>query len=151
MSLQVPTIVYDGAAPRLSVAPVRPSIPAGPPSAPPAATATLSHWAVILSKLQQVHETDPAAFGPLATRLAEAVKTAASSASGDDKPVFTKLADDLGRLAKTGDLGALRPPKHHHHHAPAAHSGSGLPSLLESLLEQIDHVLGPGATSPSAT
>src|SRR5579864_7882643 len=146
MSLQVPTIVYDGGTTSVSVAPVRPSIPAGSPSGPPADSATLSRWAVLLSKLQELRQADPVALGRLAGQMRDTVNAAAGSASGEDKPVFTKLAEDLGQVAKTRDLSALKPPKHHHHHVAAARSGAGLPSLLESLLEQIDHVLGPGAT-----
>jgi hypothetical protein len=101
----------------------------------------------LLSKLQQLRQTDPVALGPLAGQMADTVNTAAGTASGDDKPLFTKLGEDLGQVAKTGDLGALKPPKHHHHHV----TGTKLPSLLESLLEQIDHVLGPGATSANST
>lgn len=146
MSIQVPSILFDTGTQGRGTTAIRPSVPAGPPPGPPAATTNVSPWAVLLNKLQRLQQSDPAVFGRVAAQLAATVKTAAAGASGDDREVLTKLGDQLAEASRTGNLSAIKPAKHHHHHAAPGQKGSGLPSLLQSLLDQIDHVLGPQAT-----
>jgi hypothetical protein len=147
MSMQVPSILFSPTTQTQATTAIRPSVPAGPPSGQPAATTSVSPWAVLLSKLEQLQRSDPEAFGQVTAQMAGTVATNAASAGGEDKQALTKLADQLNEASKTGNLSAVKPPKHHHHQAAASQGGSALPSLLQSLLDQIDHVLGPDATS----
>jgi hypothetical protein len=117
----------------------------------PAATATVSPWGELLSKLQQLKHTKPETFEKTVNQLAETAAAAANKATGGDKPALAKVAEQLAQVAKTGELSVFKPPKHHHHaiHASgAAGTTTGLGSLMQKLLEQVDVVLGPAASSP---
>jgi hypothetical protein len=154
MSIQGPSRVYDPTGTVFPTISVPSTPPVGTPSGhPAAATASLSPWAELLNKLQRLKDADPAAFRQVAGRLAETARARAGTATGPSKEDASKLADQLAQTAKTGEMPVFKPSKHHHHHRaqPTQPSGgAGMGSLLEVLLEQVDHVLGPGATSPLA-
>jgi hypothetical protein len=121
---------------------VAPSLPDA--STAPAATATVSPRAELLSKLQHLQQSDPAAFARIATHMAETVDAEAQNSSAAQGKALTKLSGELKQAAKTGDLSVFK-PTHHPHHTRTLQSAV-TPSLLQNLLGQIDHVLGPGAT-----
>jgi hypothetical protein len=148
MSIQGPNSLIDARASTFPTTHTSPPAAVEPISPVPAATATVSPWAELLSKLQQLHARDPAAFNHVVGQMTERVQTEAGRATGDEKQSLTKLGEQLAQLAKTGEMSVFR-PTHHHHRAPAAHSAGKVPSILQTLLDQIDHVLGPGATPAS--
>jgi hypothetical protein len=150
MTIQGPSTLYDASAPTFSTTssptPVTPCTPVSPPNeVTNRETATVSPWAKLLSKLQHLQQINPAAFQGAVSRMADTVKPAADKTTGEEKQSLTKLGDQLAALARTGDLAAFKAPKHHHHARTHPASG-GTMSLLQGLIEQIDHVLGPGAT-----
>jgi hypothetical protein len=149
MSIQGPSTRYDTNAPTFSTIPSASAVT--PSAVPPKSESTIgiaanvSPWAKLLSKLQHLQQTNPAAFPGVVSQMADAVKTAADKSTGDEKQSLVRVGSQLAELAKTGDLPAFKAPKHHHHTHPRPASG-GTMSLLQGLIEQIDHVLGPGAT-----
>jgi hypothetical protein len=148
MSIQGPSPPRDTGAPTFITPPTQPSLPDAPPSiGVPAATATVSPWASLLNKLQHLQQSNPAAFKRVVGQMAEMVETDTHKAARPEAESLAKLSDELKQLAKTGDLTVFR-PTHHQRHPRTQPSGSA-PSLLQNLLEQIDHVLGPGATPPT--
>jgi hypothetical protein len=145
MTIQVPSILPTSVAPTSVATSVRP-VPAPAPS-PPAATATVSPKAELLNKLQHLQQNSPGAFTRLVGQMSDTVRTQAGKATGEDKHSLTKLADQLAQLARTGQLSVFRPTHHRH---PHPHAAGAVPSSMQTLLEQVDHVLGPGAT-PTTT
>jgi hypothetical protein len=146
MTIQGPLPLHDPGAPILTTTPIETPSRIGPqtPDGPlPAAKASVSPWSALLSRLQQAQQSNPAEFKRLAGRLANAVDTEAAKAAGDEAKSLSKLGDQLKVVAKTGDLSVFK-PTHHPRHARAQPMG-GAPSFLQTLLQQIDHVLGPGA------
>ncbi len=151
MSIQGPSPVHDAGAPTLTTTLIE--APPGPRASPShgpalpatAATAAVSPWATLLSKLQHAQQSNPLAFKRLVGHVADTVDLEARTATGAEAKSLSKLGDRLKQVAKTGDLSVFK-PTHHPGHARTQSSGS-VPSLLQTLLEQIDHVLGPGATS----
>ncbi|MGA7118688.1 MAG: hypothetical protein WBY94_01250 [Polyangiaceae bacterium] len=131
---------------------IRPTQPIGPwqPAAStpgePAATATVSPWADVLSKLQQHAQSNPSAFERATNDLASAVDARAQKATGADAKALAELSGQLKQAAKSGDLSVFKPT--HHVHRVKTESPGSQPTLLQELLAQIDHVLGPGATPP---
>jgi hypothetical protein len=107
-------------------------------------TATVSPWAELLSKLQQLQQRSPGAFKRVAGDMAATVESQTQKATGGAASSVTKLGDQLKQAAKTGELPVFK-PTHHSRHARTQATGSA-PSLLQTLLAQVDHVLGPGAT-----
>ncbi len=126
--------------------PVGPAPPAASTSGEPAATATVSPWAEVLSKLQHLAQTDPGVFKRAASDLAATVDARAQKAAGPDAKALAQLSGQLKQAAKSGSLSVFK-PTHHVHRIRTASPGSQ-PTLLQELLAQIDHVLGPGATPP---
>jgi hypothetical protein len=113
----------------------------------PAATATVSPWAQILSKLQRLQQSNPDVFKRVAGAMGDTVRSEAQRASGGDAQALDHLSGQLKQAAKTGDLQVFK-PTHHPHHTRSQSSGASTP-LLQALLAQVDHVLGPGATPAS--
>jgi hypothetical protein len=150
MSIQGPASLLDPRASTFPTSHVAAPAVVEPVSPTSAVTATVSVWAQLLSKLQQLHEQNPAALKEMAGRMAESAKTAAGSATGDEKQSLARLGERLAHVATTGNIAVFRPTHHHHHHAPAQPSGEA-PSFLRTLLDQIDHVLGPGATQATGS
>jgi hypothetical protein len=151
MSIQGPSpLLRDAGAPALTMTPIeapppiRPSLPAAPAPAAPDGTATVSPWAALLSKLQHLQQSSPPAFNRVVGQMADTVDSEARKATGAEAQSLSGLRDQLKQVAKTGDLSVFR-PTHHQRHARTMTSGSA-PSMLQRLLEQVDHVLGPGAT-----
>jgi hypothetical protein len=156
MSIQGPNSFYDLAggraaqpiSPNLSVSPTA-STGAGSDTIAPQSTLRVSAWAQVLGKLQQLHDDAPATFKVAVSQMADSVKQSADKADGDKKQELLKLSQKLADAAKTGDLTVFKPTHHHHSRHPAAAQSTsttqGTPSVLASLLDQIDHVLGPDA------
>jgi hypothetical protein len=158
MTIQGPNSFFDvsGAYSGGSIAPTIPVSAAASSSSSgdtpsPASTVRVSPWAQVLGKLQRLHDDAPATFRVAVGQMADSVKQAADKADGEKKQELQKLSQKLTDAAKTGDLSVFRPTHHHHSRHPAAAqgggSGQGTPSVLQSLLDQIDHVLGPDASA----
>jgi len=151
MNVQGAGAVFDADA----VTPVRGTVPprqSTVPSPAPAAVADISAWGELLNKLQQLHQRDPVVFKHAVERMAATAKQHADATGGDDKEALAKLGERLATAASTGDVASLRPAKHHpHHHAARARAGAGTEALLQTLLDQVDRVLGPGVTAANAT
>src|ERR1700690_3676292 len=144
MSIQGPSPVGDTVPPALPKTPIGPSASQAPPSAAPAATATITPWAALLNKLQRVQQNSPTAFKGLVGHMADTVDTEARKATGADASSLAELGDQLKQVAKTGDLRVFKPT--HHPHPTRAQPRGSAPTLLQTLLAQVDHVLGPGAS-----
>jgi hypothetical protein len=114
-------------------------------------TTTISPWGDALNKLQQLQQSDPAAFGRAVDKLAQTATDSAGTAPAQDQADLKKLADALTHVAKTGDLSALGPPKHlaHHHHVTKEAVG-GTGTMLSTMLQQLDLLIGPNATPTTA-
>ncbi|HEY4012869.1 MAG TPA: hypothetical protein VGM06_06010 [Polyangiaceae bacterium] len=124
-------------------------------TAAPPSTVRVSPWAHVLGKLQQLHDDAPATFKVAVGQMADSVKQAADNADADKKQDLLKLSQKLADAAKTGDLTVFKPTHHHHSRHPASvQAGSpsqGTPNVLQSLLDQIDHVLGPDANAAGSS
>ena len=157
MSIQGPNSFFElaGTYPAGSIAPTTPvgaaaSSGSSGDASSTASTVRLSAWSQVLGKLQRLHDDAPATFKVAVGQMADSVKQAADKADGERKQELQKLCQKLVVAAKCGDLSVFRPTHHHHSRHPAAAqsgSGQGTPSILQSLLDQIDHVLGPDASS----
>jgi len=114
------------------------------------AETTISPWANVFNRLNELQNLDPTALKAASAKLAAAVQTAAGQTTGADRASLTHLGDALGHIAQTGDVAALKPAAQHHRHHTPAHSSGGTGALLNNLLQQIDIVLGPNATPSTA-
>jgi hypothetical protein len=145
----VPSVNPTGApasiAPTRLVVPIGAGTPSSPPT-PPKEMTTISPWASLLSRLQALAAENPAGLTAVASHLASTVHDAAAKASGDDSAALTKFGDALAKVAKDGDVSALKPAHHHRVHA-AKHLNGGTGALLSNLLQEVDAVLGPNASA----
>src|SRR5262249_5938475 len=105
-----------------------------PPQAGGAASVNISRPGELLSKLQQLQQSDPDKFQQVVSGIADKLHTEAQNASGADSQALGKLADRFAQVAQTGDLSALQPKggpptaagdATHHHHGHHRHSGGG--------------------------
>ena len=88
-------------------------------------TAPLSAFplAQSLSQLQQLGQTNPAAFKTVLTDIANKLQATAQQEGGREGQALSNVASKFQQAAQTGDLSSLRPAHHHHghHHRPAGY------------------------------
>jgi hypothetical protein len=77
--------------------------------------------------------------------MSQSVATEAQRATGEVADSLKALGSQLAQVAETGDLSALKHPKHHRTATAVEKGGTG--ALLNNLLAMVDHVLGPQATT----
>ncbi len=123
---------------------------AASPTPRPKEMATISPWGLLLGRLQTLAAEDPSGLTAVATQLASTVHAAAANASGDEGASLTKFGNALAKVAKDGDVSALKPAHHHRVH-PAKHLNGGTGALLTNLLQEVDTVLGPNASATTQT
>jgi hypothetical protein len=116
----------------------------GGDSTAPASRVTLSPSSQALNTLQRLREDAPATFKAVIGHMADTVSAEADKSTGAQKQEFAKLSQKLGDAAKSGDLSVFH-PTHHRHRAHAA--SQGVSTMLQTLLDQVDYVLGPDASS----
>lgn len=136
------------------VAPAREVRATGPGSTPAAGPswATISQSGALLSRLQQLAESDPSKLQAALGRVSQDLRSGAQHASGTQAEILQDLADRFERAASGGDLSSLvlSAASHHKPYALAPDAG-GLPSAptdptaqatLDSVLAQVDPALG---------
>ena len=110
-----------------------------------AAQTTISPWGDLMAKLHTLSQKDPSALRQVAGEMSQSLAVEAQKATGEVANSLKALGSQLSQVAQTGDLTALKPPRHHRTAAPIEKGGTG--ALLNNLLAMVDHVLGPQATS----
>lgn len=124
-------------------------------------TVEISPFAELLNELKELKEKDPEAFRETVAELAKDVREKASTATGMEEKMLNNLADDLGTVAETGDLSALKPkppeengdfevsngvygPKNGQTppEPPDMNEASSMQTLIASLTSTIDKALG---------
>ena len=121
-------------------------------------TTKVSKPAELLSKLQQLKDTDPTKFKAVMKDLSDKLSAAADS-SGDAK--LKELADKFAKAGESGDLSSLAPQKKGggaHAHANANRGGrasdrppSTMDSFLSTALSEVNDALGGSSAAASAT
>lgn len=84
----------------------------------------LSRMGELMSRLQDLENTDPDQAKQVLSNIASKLADKASSSSD---PHLQQLADKFAQAAKTGDLSGLKPQGHphpHHHHDHASGGGA---------------------------
>jgi len=97
-----------------------------------------------MGKLHDLSQKDPTALLTVAGQMSQTVAATATNSSEPDSQTLKALASQLSKVAQTGDLSALKHPRHHRTTTQIQKGGTG--ALLNSLLAMVDHVLGPQAT-----
>ena len=81
----------------------------------------VSPWAQLLSRLQQLQQTDPSKLSSVLTDISNKLQTEAQQTGGVEGQALSNLASKFQQAAQTGDLSGIRPHHHHgHHHGAAA-------------------------------
>jgi hypothetical protein len=131
------------------------------PSRPPISTvedsqpsANLSPSGALMSRLQLLAQQDPGKLTAIANDASQALRSAATSATGETAKGLNQLAESFAQAASSGDVSTLRlgaPPRTRHHHATTAvksYAGSssilpqGAAAKLEAVSLQVDEALG---------
>lgn len=123
------------------------------PPPPAGASASISKPGELLSKLQQLQQSDPAKFKEVTAELSKQLKDAAGSATGPAAAALNKLADGLAQASSTGSLDALTPKggaKGHHGHHHHGGGGGAVGAALSSALETVQKALDGSATSATS-
>lgn len=160
----------------VSLSPVNPVAPArevqaatavGSAETPSPSWATISRSGELLSKFQQLAESDPAKLQASLGRVSQDLRASAQAATGPQADTLHDLADRFAHAATAGDVSALNlTTSHHRHHAqtdgasapltaPAAASASATSPLgnasnadpaaqatMDAVLAQVDRALG---------
>jgi hypothetical protein len=123
---------------------------------------TISRSGDLLSRFQQLVESDPSRVQAALDRVSRDLGASAARASGSQADLLRDLAGRFARAASAGDLSALvlSAASHHRHGVPAVRvpglAGGGTPTVtggpapadpaaqatLDSVLAQVDHALG---------
>ena len=135
----------------------------------------VSPWAQLLSRLQQLQQTDPSKLSSVLTDISNKLTTDAQATGGVEGQALSNLASKFQQAAQTGDLSSLQPTQHrhgghHHHHAGAyqqagsstdpTQTGSagstgtqptGFTSIVDTIEQVIDQDLNGTTGTPSAT
>jgi hypothetical protein len=96
----------------------------------PASSTHISQQAQLLSKLQQLEQSNPTEYKQLLTNAANQLTTAAQSATGQDQQFLTSLASKFTQAAN-GDLSALEPDQQ-----SGSSSSNGTTNTSSSLTSQ---------------
>ncbi len=110
--------------------------------------AKMSGPGALIGKLQELQETDPAAFRDQANAMAEKLRAGAEGLEGKEADMVNELADKLSEAAESGDLSALEPsgppPGPRPREGAAAYKGqaAGHHGPSEALKSLMDEVLG---------
>ncbi len=125
------------------------------PPPPAGASASISKPGELLSKLQQLQQSDPAKFKEVTAELSKQLKDAAGSATGPAAAALNKLADGLAQASSTGSLDALTPKggakgHHSHHHHGGGGGGGAVGAALSSALETVQKALDGSTTSATS-
>jgi hypothetical protein len=159
----------------VSLSPVNPVAPArevqaataaGSAEVPSPSWATISRSGELLSKFQQLAESDPAKLQASLGRVSEDLRASAKAASGPQADTLNDLADRFAHAATAGNVSALSlATSHHRHHAtegasapltataatsasaasPLANASSADPAAqatMDAVLAQVDRALG---------
>jgi hypothetical protein len=94
----------------------------------------LSGIGKLLSRLQDLATSDPAAFKKETADIAAKLGAAAKSTTGSESDFFTQLASQFQNASETGDASALSPAGrgHGHHHTGAHTNGADAASRYSS-------------------
>jgi len=125
------------------------------PADDPAPT-NVSPMGDMMSKLQQLSQSDPSKFKQVMAEIADKLKAVANDSSGQRADFLGKLADKFQQAGQSGDMSAFKPPQgsesahhRHGHHAHAAASADaaqqGRPS--DSLAQIIESALQSASVS----
>lgn len=91
-----------------------------------ASSASISSGASLLSQLQQLSFSNPAAFKKATADIAAQLQTDATQTGGSQGQALTSLAAKFQQASQTGDLPALKPA--HAHHGGHHHGGGSAAS-----------------------
>lgn len=107
----------------------------------------------VLNKLAQLLESDPDKFKEVTAKIAEKLKEAAASATGQDAERLNSLAEKFQQASDSGDLSALQPPPPPPQGNPYAgqSTGSNDSSMLDMLKNLPSLQNGTGANSSMDT
>jgi hypothetical protein len=73
--------------------------------------ASLSRGAQVAGKLADLSRTDPAKLKAVAKDVSQALRTEADKSQGQEKEALGKMADRFDKVAESGDVSALEPPR----------------------------------------
>lgn len=122
-----------------------------PEHAIPTDRTKMSGPGALMGKLQELEDTDPAAFREQANAMAEKLRAGARGLEGKEAEMVQQLADKLSEAAESGDLSALKPsgppPGGRPPEGAAAYKGhavnhQGPSDALQSLMDQVLGELG---------
>ena len=122
-------------------------------------TSGVSTFSQLLSKLNDLSQSDPAKFKTLTAQIASQLKTAAGNATGSDAQALNKLSGEFAQASSDGNISALEPSRqtqssgsvHHRHHHGGAEAyqanassdtastaqSSSLESVLQTVLNEV--------------
>ncbi len=103
------------------------------------ATASISGPGRMFHELKELSQSDPTKFKQVVSDMASSLRTDAKNATGDEASRLSQVADRLDKVAQSGNLSDLAPPRpqggaqgaHHGHHG-GHHGGGAIMSDLES-------------------
>jgi hypothetical protein len=103
--------------------------------------------AEMLSKLQQLKESDPEAFKELCTKIADELKASAQNATGRDAQMLSDLAEKFQNVADGGDISQLKPPD------PPSLAGAegGVGAYQQQDLSSLSSILNGSSSTSSQT
>lgn len=115
--------------------------------APPAGGTKLSKMGELMSKLQDLAQTDPDKAKSVLAKISQDLK-AKSQTSGDSR--MAELADKFGQAAQSGDLSVLKPKEGgggHHHHAGTPSGQTAAYQAQQSGMDDVEDIISSDLSS----
>jgi hypothetical protein len=150
-----------------SITGVAPNANRTPSSIPPAgnagpANAQISRPGQLLGRLQQLSESDPAAFKQVTEDIADKLRQSAQGLSGAAADRANALADRFAAASQSGNVSSLEPQQaqgaqgaqgHHHHHHGGGGGGAagGIASVLSNALDEVNQALASASGTSSTS
>jgi hypothetical protein len=114
----------------------------------------------LMSKLQQLQQTDPAEFKAVTQQISAQLKTDAGNATGPQADFLNKLSANFAAASSSGTMASLQPQHgaqsgssggHHHHHHHGGGGASTASSAIQNALDLVNQALGVSSSSSTTS